>query len=219
MDDYRRLAQELAALDASRDAEHRAASGAHAARAAASSGEIEHADQVVRAAEASVRAAHEQLDAIEKRSADLWAEMRALLGRRGRRVGELPEPDPAVNTTMESTPDQLLDRASGTVARVALGEPIAPIPGALIPALPPLGSVASLLVGLPVRGLFALTGGRYSGVNLAVEILIFLAPFAGVPVLVAWARHRYGARPDIGAAALTALGGMIASCALVLVFR
>ncbi|HEY2793797.1 MAG TPA: hypothetical protein VGJ28_15640 [Micromonosporaceae bacterium] len=218
MDDYRRLAQELAELDAARETERRAASGAHAARVAAASGEIDHADQVVRAAEASVRTAGERLDAVEARSVDLWAEMRALLGRRGRRLGDLR--DAAAETALESeTPEQLLNRASGTIARVALGEPIAPIPGTLIPALPPLGAIAALLVGLPVRALFALTGGRYSGVNLAVEILIFLAPFAGVPALVFWTRHRYGARPDIGAAALTALGGMIASCALVLVFR
>ncbi|HEY1488575.1 MAG TPA: hypothetical protein VGF84_20860 [Micromonosporaceae bacterium] len=218
MDDYGRLARELGELDAACAAERAAATSAYTARVTAAAGEVDHAELVVRQAEESVRAAGCQLDAIEERCGGLWSELGALLGRRGRRLGSMPEPATDPQSDLP-TPSQLLDRASGTIARAALGEPIAPTPATLLPLLPPAGALAALSIGLPIRGILALTGQRIAGVDLGAEILIFFAPFAGVPVLFAWARHRYGARPDIGAAALTALGGMIASCALVLWLR
>lgn len=70
-----------------------------------------------------------------------------------------------------------------------------------------------------MRAVLALTGEKVLFINLIAEILLFFAPFAGVPLLVAWTRHRYGSRPDIGAIGLTALGGMISACGIVLLFR
>jgi hypothetical protein len=205
-------------LEAARSAEMSAATNAHGAALRAANDEVTHAQHTVRQAEETVRTARVRLDAVDERARGLWSALGALLGPRGRRLGPLPSraPDPSPDLP---APADLLDRATDTIVRAARGEPIAAIPNVIIPALPPAGALAALAVGLPLRGILALVRDRIEVIELCIDVLIFFAPFAGVPLLLAWARHRYGARPDIGAIALVALGGMIASCALVLMLR
>jgi hypothetical protein len=214
MSDYRNLVRSLNDLDA---AEAAALVGAHRefdADHGAAVAEVARASRSVREADARVEAAGRTVDAVDERSAALWNEMHALLGRRPEAL-----PEPALEITVQSTATARLDHAATMIARVATGEPIAPVPRAVIPLLPPGGALATLAIVLPIRGILALAGGRAPTLGLIAEILLFCAPFAGVPVLIAGVRHRYGARPDIGAVGLTALGGMIATCAAALIFR
>jgi hypothetical protein len=224
MTDYRTLALALHHLDADQRDAVAGADQRYTSALAAAEGEITNEDAVVRQAEAAAQLARQRVAEVDDRSAKLWHELATLLGRRGRRMGPVPAPSASPPRGqdagwLDGTVAEPLDIAAETITRWALGEPIAPVPRWTVAALPPSGAIAALAVSLPIRGLLALTGERVFLLTLIAEILLFFAPFAGVPVLMAWTRHRFGARPDIGAISLTALGGMIASCGLVLLFR
>jgi hypothetical protein len=63
-----------------------------------------------------------------------------------------------------------LDRAAATIARSAVGEPIAPIPRRLIPLLPPTGAITALLTILLIRGVAAIVP-----IHVTAAILTFFA--------------------------------------------
>jgi hypothetical protein len=217
--DYRTLAQALMALDAERAAAISAASRTYAVAVAGATQEVSIAEASVWAAERATHAAAERVADVDERASGIWRELGALLGRRGRRLGPIPPPAAECVDSAGSGYSDPLDGAREMITRTALGEPIAPVPRWIVGFLPVLGAVAAIVVTAPIRGVLALTGERVFAVNLVAQILMFFAPFAGVPLLVSWTGRHYGARPDIGAIGLTALGGMIASCGIVLLFR
>jgi hypothetical protein len=180
---------------------------------------VTRAEHEVDAAEVSVSMARHDAEVIDQRAAMLWTEMRRLLGRRGRGLDPLPRPD-AVPAGEVPGPDEIeaahvrLDRAAETIRRSALGYPLTSVPPGLHGLLPPAGAVLTLLIQLPIRVLMAVAGHAYASVHVIGVILLVLSPLAGVPVLRFWVRHRYDARPDITAAGLTVLGGVIAACAM-----
>jgi hypothetical protein len=224
MTNYRTLALGLHSLDAAHGDTVRAAEQAYASGLAAAEGEVANAESGVRLAESSVRVAAQHVADVDERSSRLWQELAALLGRRGRRLGPVPAPAVDLSETayaglLDAAATDPLDIAAETITRSAFGEPIAPVPRWMTVVLPPAGALAALAVALPVRGILAVIGGRLTLLHVLGEVLLFFAPFAGVPPLITWTRHRYGSWPDIGAIGLTALGGMIASCGIVLLFR
>jgi hypothetical protein len=209
MRNYADLVRALNDVDAAEDRAIAAIMGEFTAVSGAIEVEVTSAELAVRQAEAAVASARRDVEAVDDRSGRLWAELGALLGRRGRWLG--PVPFPAYDLTSTDAAGKHLDRAAETIGRSVLGLQIAPIPRGILPMLPPAGAVAALVAVLLIRGVEALIGSAF--VDVIAPILIFLAPFAGVPLTIAWTRHRYGARPDNGALALTALGGMAATCA------
>ncbi len=222
MTDYRSLALALHELDADRRGAVAAADQTRASALFASESEVAGHDEVARQAEAAEAAARQRMADVDDRATRLWLELAALLGRRGRRIGPVPAPSASPPRGhdagwLDGTAADPLDIAAETITRWAVGEPIAPVPRWTVAALPPAGATATLAVSLPIRGIAALAGSGFA--HVIAEVLLFFAPFAGVPLVMAWSRHRFGSRPDIGAIGLTALGGMIAACGVVLLFR
>jgi hypothetical protein len=211
--DYRALALELHELTGRAAAHNRGATTAYSLATSAAEGEVRGAEELLRRAGEALDAEQQRAEAVDRRSAGLWRELGTLLRRE---IGPLPEPYPSDLPADGVDP---LERASERIGRAALGEPVAPVPGWTIPLLPPLGALVTLAVSLPVRGLLALGANHVFVLDLLAEVALFVAPFAGVPALMAWTRRRFGARPDYGAMGLTALGGMIAACGLVVLFR
>lgn len=265
-DRYSALVTDLATLTEARRTAVDGALRAHTEADAAGAEEVTLATRALHSAQLAARAAAERVTATETRADRLWQELRALLGRRGRRLGDRPEasltaspdaptadPTPpgasrsAATASGATTPgatgwgavasggvatgatavgdapagdiDAVLDVAAETIARAARGEPIAPVPVWTLPVLPLVGALTALAVVLPIRWALWVAGARLTSMDLLAEILIFLAPFAGIPAVTWWTRRHYGSRPDTGALGLTALGGMIASCGVVMLLR
>jgi hypothetical protein len=221
---YRALASELAALSAGHVGALARADRALAAASAPESYDLDAATVALRAANEAAWAAAKRCAYVDARAERIWAELYAYLGRRGRRLGPLPSPEAdltfggttaarsargaATAGSARAAAMSALDRASDTIARSARGEPIGAVPGWALALLPLLGAACALVVSFPMR---ALTG--LSALGALAQILVLVAPFAGLPLSAWWVRDRFGCPPDGGVMGLTALGGMIAACA------
>lgn len=256
IDRYRAFAAELSQLDAARADAIATATRAHTAAAAPATDAVEIATAALRAASETARAAAARVDRVDGRAGRLWQEMRALLGRRGRRLGDLPTAEadltiddiyhPPYATAQAHVPGTshargashdpgtprasgaphgkggsdtvhmrdataALDAAAETIARVALGQPIVPIPMWTLAVLPFVGALSALTVTLPVHAVLASTAGSVGPLRMLADVLLFGAPFAGIAALTRWTRRRFCCRPDIGTIGVTLLGGMVAT--------
>lgn len=225
---YRELTLELAALSAGHAGALARADRALAAASAPESHDIAAATEGLRVANEAAWAAAKRCAYVDARAERIWAELYAYLGRRGRRLGELPAP--GADLTFGGTPVarsakgaatagsaraaamSALDRASNTIARSARGEPIGAVPGWALGLLPLIGAVCALLVSYPMRALSSAAHGVTVVVAVA-QILLLVAPFGGLPLAAWWVRDRFGCPPDGGVMGLAALGGMVAACA------
>jgi hypothetical protein len=185
--------------------------------------ELDAASRELAQAQTRLRAARTALADTEARAAQVWDELAGVLGRRrAARLGTLPEPLsyvdelalPGQRIPVESlSPQQELRRAVDVV-RDLRRPPRAGAPQRAVACLPILGALCSALVVLGVRGTGAVLGGGNLLLDVFGQLLLFLAPFTGVPVAVAVFRHRYTRPPDLGGVGLTILGGMLASAVL-----
>jgi hypothetical protein len=230
---YQSLTSELAALSAGHAGALARADRALAAASAPESHDVDAANEALRVANEAAWAAAKRCVQVDARAERIWAELGAYLGRRGRRLGALPSPEADLTfggTTAARSPRRAatagsargaatvgsaraaamsaLDRASDTIARSARGEPIGAVPGWALALLPLVGAGCALVVSYPMR---ALTG--LSVLGAVAQIMVLVAPFAGLPLSAWWVRDRFGCRADGGVMGLTALGGMIAACA------
>jgi hypothetical protein len=214
IDEYRRLTEQLVALDTGHKMALADAERAFAVATAPESRDVAEATAVLKVANEAAWSAARRRAHVDIRAERIWAELAALLGRRGRRLGALP--DPAADLTFGNTSARAeaataaLERASDTIARSARGEAIGVVPGWALALLPFVGAACALVVAYPMRLLIASHG------SLLAQAFVLVAPFAGLPLVAWWARDRFGCPPDGGVMGLTALGGMIAACATAL---
>jgi hypothetical protein len=111
-----------------------------------------------------------------------------------------------------------LRRAAAALAAARRRGTTATIPPWFLAGLPVLGAACSAVAVFTVRGLLALVG-HHVALTVLCQVLLFLAPFAGLPPLVALTRHEHGRSPDLVATGLTVLGGMLASCAITVTYH
>jgi hypothetical protein len=184
---YRALAADLAAAARRHAAATASAQSAHAEGTAAVEHDIAAAACAVNAAATELTRAQRTVAHTDLMVASLWDELKAVRGRRGRRLG--PIPAPADQSTSDAPTH--LENASARIERARRGGE--PLPHKVLPLLFLLG---------------AATGAILSGfAALAFWPLILLAPPSGLPMARAWVDHRFGARLDPGAIALVILGG------------
>ncbi len=208
IEEYRRLTAELAGAesryrtelaDAGRsDVDGRAALDAAVAEAAAA----------MEAARASAAAAAAAVAVTDREAARLWRELGALLGgRAGRRLGPLPPPG------WSTVDGGHLERAAAALATARRRGTTTAVPPWFLAGLPVLGAACSAVAVFAVRGLLG-SAGHHVALTVLGQVLLFLAPFVGLPALLAVSRHEHGRAPDLIAIGLTVLGGMLASCAI-----
>ena len=190
---YRALASDLAAATRRHGSATASAQSAHAEGTAAVEHDIAAAASAVSAAATEVTRAQRTVAHTDLMVASLWDELKAIRGRRGRRLG--PIPAPADQSTSDASAH--LENASARIERARRGGE--PLPHRVLPLLFLLGATtAAILAGFAA---------------LAFWPLILLAPPSGLPMARAWVDHRFGARLDPGALALVVLGGTLATAA------
>jgi len=190
---YRALAADLAAAARRHVCAMASAQSAYAVGTAAVEHDIAAAASAINAADAEVTRAERTVAHTDLMVATLWDQLKAVRGRRGRRLG--PIPAPAGQSTLGATAH--VDNASARVERARRGGQ--PLPHKVLPLLFLLGATtAAILAGFAA---------------LAFWPLILLAPLSGLPMARAWVDHRFGARLDPGALALVVLGGTLATAA------
>jgi NADH:ubiquinone oxidoreductase subunit 2 (subunit N) len=134
-----------------------------------------------------------------------------VLGRYwGTRIGPLPAPEAQDEQRDPAVP---LTRAADLIAAADRVAP-RPVPLVAHPLLALLGAGCAIAVALPAKGLLAAFGGSLV-VAILAQLMIFIAPFVGLPVARAWVRRRWRTRLEFGGFVLTALGGMLACCSIV----
>ncbi|HCT79019.1 MAG TPA: hypothetical protein DGG94_10820 [Micromonosporaceae bacterium] len=196
---YRELVADLVAASRRHTAANATAQESYADGLAAVEHDLAAAEDAVTVASGEVTLAQRTVAQTDLAAAGVWEEMKRVRGRRGRRLGGVPEP---VATTHED-PLSLLDSAQTRVERARRGgEPLPPL---VLPLLFVLGAVAATVVA----GIGVLIGWP----------VLLLAPLAGLPIASSWVDHRFAARLDPGAIGLLILGGMLATTAVWLTLR
>lgn len=235
--DYQMMISALAAVAKRRDAELAGAERAYQDSSAAAAGELARAEGEAAEADRWAAAAAAAVLDVDREAAHVWDQLRRVPGVRARALGELPDPAP-----VEALPRVAIPRGPDAAEYLSEGRPSArailsraaervdetlrpardrPLPRLVLPLLPIVGALVAAAAGLVASGLVTIgsTGGSTaSGVRALGWLAFLLAPSAGVPV-VAWVSRRvWHARLDIGAVALTLLGGMAAAAALSFTF-
>jgi hypothetical protein len=217
-DDYRRLAAELAWAQSRYGIESAGAEKSYVDGCAAVAAEVSAAQNAAEAARGRAVAAADTVAATDAEAVASWRELAGLVGLRARRkLG--PVPEPAGASTVDEPPALPLRRVAAALDVAREGGPSRPVPGLVLALLPLLGLASSAIGLVALRIVFALIGERQVLLNVLGQVLVFLAPFAGLPVLAALTRRWYGSQPDIGAVGLTVLGGMVASCTIMVTCR
>lgn len=138
------------------------------------------------AGRAAVAAAERVRDDVESRVHALWWELRGRLGRRGRGLEALPQPDP--DAPVGINVDGLLNEASAEVAGEAAWRQQTRVPHWLVMPVSAAG-FGGLGFGF-ARVWLHLTGVTVVGALGLVGLL--LGPLAGVVVGLRWRAHQHG---------------------------
>lgn len=210
-DEYRSLVHTLAANRAQRITDTRTLERSYLDGCAAAAQAVSHAAARVSDAAAAARTAATLVTDADADAATLWRELGRVLGRHwSARLGPLPAPAAEADDTDPAVP---LSRAAEEIAAADEALPRR-VPAAALPLLALLGAAGAVVVALPAKGLLAAFGGSLV-VTILAQLMIFVAPFAALPLARNWVRSRWRAKMEFGAFALTAISGMVACCAIV----
>jgi hypothetical protein len=208
--EYRELVHSLAATQAQRSAEARTVEKSYVDGCAEVAKAVTDAAAGVAAAAGAARAAATLVTDADADAATLWRELGRQLGRRWAvRLGPLPAP--AVETG-ETDPAVPLTRAADLIAAAEQATPRR-VPGHAYPVLAFIGASCAAAVALPAKGLMAAFGGVLV-VTVLAQLMIFLAPFVGLPIAHRWVRDHWRTRMEFPSFALTAMSGMLTCCAI-----
>lgn len=196
---YRELVANLVAASRRHVAANATAQESYADASAALEHDMAAAEDAVAVASGEVTLAQRTVAQTDLAAAAVWEDLKRVRGRRGRRLGPVPEP---VATPYED-PLALLDSAAARIERARRGgEPVPPL---VLPLLFGLGAATAAVVAA-------------IGVLIGWPLLL-VAPLAGLPLGQRWVDHRYAARLDPGAIGLLVMGGMLATAAVWLIAR
>ncbi|WP_020523132.1 hypothetical protein [Catelliglobosispora koreensis] len=196
---YRELVADLVAASRRHTAATATAQESYADGAAAVEHDLAAAEDAVSSASATVTQAHRVVAQTDLAAAGVWDELKRVRGRRGRRLGGVPD----AACSSQADPEALLASASTRVERARRGGE--PLPPMVLPLLFFLGAGCAALVAL--LGVF-------------IGWLVLLpAPLAGLPLARHWVDHRFAARLDPGAIGVLVIGGMLASAGVFLTLR
>lgn len=217
-DEYRALVGELTELERRRAEDLAAAEQSYVDDTAAVARALTDTARRHEDAAARERAAEADIASTDARAALLWLELRALVGRwAGRRIGPVPVPvEPP--STVDVSGAVALHRAGLALTRSRRRVP-GQVGRGFVFLLPILGAAGAGLVLLLVRLIGAVLGAHDAVLDALAQLVVFLAPFAGIPVAYAIGNRWYGRPPDTGGIGLTALGGMLAACLIVTLLR
>ncbi len=196
---YRELVADLVAASRRHIAADATAQESYADGSAAVEHDLSAAEDAVAVAAGEVALAQRSVAQTDLAAAGVWQDLKRVRGRRGRRLGPVPEPCP----TGHEDPLALLDQAAARVERARRGGE--PLPPFVLPLLFAIGALASCLIA-------------FAGTYIGWPILL-VAPLAGLPVARHWIDHRYAARLDPGSIGLLLLGGMLATATVWLTLR
>jgi hypothetical protein len=193
---YRELVTDLVTAARRHACATATAESGYADGVAAIDNDLEAAREAVALASAEVTRAQRTVAQTDLMVASLWDDLKAVRGRRGRRLG--PIPSPADQSTSDAA--ALLDSASARIQRARRGGE--PLPHRILPLLFLLG---------------ACTGATLAWFAAVVFWPLFLvSPFCGLPMARSWVDHRFGARLDPGGVGVVVLGGTLATATLLL---
>jgi hypothetical protein len=196
---YRELVADLVAASRRHTAADATAQESYADGVAAVEHDLAAAEDAVGVASGEVAFAQLNVAQTDLAAAGIWADLKRVRGRRGRRLGDVPAPVP----TSHDDPVSLLDSASARVERARRGgEPLPPL---VLPLLFLLGALAATLVAS-------------LGLLIGWPVLL-VAPLSGLPIARLWVDHRFAARLDPGAIGLLVLAGMLATAGIWITLR
>jgi hypothetical protein len=235
--DYQLMVNALADVAKRRDAELAGAERAYQDSSAAAAGELARAEGEATEADRWAAAAAAAVLETDRDAAQVWEQLRRVPGVRARALGDVPEPAPvealprvaiprgpdATEVVADQRPSAraILQRAAERVDETLRPVRRRPLPRLLLPVLPLVGALVAAATGLLAGGLVTVgdaDGSTASGVRALGWVAFLLAPSAGVPVVAWLAARALHARLDIGAIALTLLGGMAAAATLSFTF-
>jgi hypothetical protein len=208
---YRALVQELANTQAHRDSAAREIEKSYVGGCTAAARAVSEAAGEVSATVEQARSAAALVTDADADAATLWKELGRVVGRsRAVRLGPLPLPDPP---PVHENPATALTHAADLITAADASTPRrVPAIANLVLAL--LGAACAMAVAVPAKGLLVAFSGSIP-VTILAELMIFVAPFVGLPVARVWVRRHWRSRLEFGGFVLTALGGMIACCSIV----
>jgi hypothetical protein len=208
---YRALVQELANTQTHRDSAARDIEKSYVDGCSTVARAVTEAAQAVGATAEQTRAAATLVTDADADAATLWKELGRVVGRsRAVRLGPLPLPDPPPVRLDPAIP---LTRAADLISAADATAPRrVPASGYALLAL--LGAGCAAAVAVPAKGLLLAFSGSVA-VTVLAQLMIFIAPFVGLPVARAWVRRQWRTRLEFGGFVLTALGGMLTCCSLV----
>ncbi len=211
--EYAELVHALAEVAGERSGEARTIEKSYVDGCAGAARAVSDAAAAVADAATRARAAATLVTDADADASTLWRELGRVLGRpHAARLGPLPPPV----RTDETDPSAPLNRAADLIA--AADAPTAEgLPLAGYPLLALLGAGCALAVALPAKAVLALAGSHLLVAVLA-QLLIFVAPFVGLPVARRFVARRWRTTLEFAAFVLTALGGMVACCSVVVLF-
>jgi hypothetical protein len=196
---YRELVADLVAASRRHVAANATAQESYADASAAVEHDLAAAEDAVAVAAGEVALAQRTVAQTDLAAAGVWQDLKRVRGRRGRRLGPVPDPLP----THHEDPLGLLDSAAARVERARRGGE--PLPHFVLPVLFAIGALVASVI-------------TFAGTFVGWPVLL-IAPWAGLPVARRWVDHRYAARLDPGAIALLVLGGMLATAGVWLSLR
>jgi hypothetical protein len=191
---YRELVADLVAASRRHTAASATAHESYADGSAAIEHDLAAAEDSVTIASGSVTQAHRSVAQTDLSVAAVWEDLKRVRGRRGRRLGGVPD----AGSTSHTDPAALLESASTRVERARRGGE--PLPPMVLPLLFLLGAGCAAAVTL-------------LGIFLGWLVLL-PAPLVSLPIARHWVDNRFGARLDPGAIGVLILGGMLASAAV-----
>ena len=199
--EYRRLVADLVTAARHRDGSVAAATQSYGDGMSLVEQDLQAATRIEGACADVVTARELAVADVDQQAERIWTDMLAGLGWRARRAGPLPPPD--LGALAEPDPASLLAAAATRVARARRGSRTLPLP--LLASLVGIGALCGVALAL-------LAGATdYPWLSWPCYAA---APFAGVPFAARWVDYRAAARPDVAAAGLTALGGLLGTVAV-----
>ena len=148
--------------------------------------DLEGARDRLEAARTELAEAERMCTQVETRVHGLWWELRSRLGRRGRGLEALPQPDPEAPAGINV--DGLLNEAAAEVAGDGAAQPAHRMPRGMV--MPVSGATFGALGFLVARGWLHVVGVNVVGV-IGLLGLVF-GPLAGVVVGLRWRAHQDG---------------------------
>ena len=208
---YRALVQELANTQAHRDSAAREIEKSYVDGCTAAAKAVTEAAGAVSATAEQARSAAALVTDADADATTLWKELGRVVGRsRAVRLGPLPLPDPP---PVYEDPAIALTRAADLITAADAATPRR-VPAVVNLVLAVVGAACAVAVAVPAKGLLVAFSGSVV-VTILAELMIFVAPFVGLPVARAWVRRRWHTRLEFGGFVLTAMGGMVACCSIV----